>query len=211
MSRILKVLNQLEQAKPTRTAVADPDQTRSLADPGGVQGLARQRFRQRSFLWSLIAAIVAITLVCALHFTRRPHGLPNMVVKEKSPALVFKNPTAVAERTGVEEPGDFSPGEVGEVVEYEKVFRLFDRPSELPPSDPQPAKIDFSALERVGRQKIRLQAIVWSPKVAERKAVINEEIVWEGEVVEEFTIVAINIDEVILGRQGRLFRAILGQ
>jgi hypothetical protein len=69
----------------------------------------------------------------------------------------------------------------------------------------------FSAAERLRDNRLKIQAIAWSPVADERMAVINSHIVREGSSVEGFSVIAIRQDDVIVNEQGRLYRVVFGQ
>jgi type II secretory pathway component PulC len=54
---------------------------------------------------------------------------------------------------------------------------------------------------------IDLQAISWAESADRRIAVINNSVLHEGDSVEGYTVVKIRPDDVILRREGRMWRA----
>lgn len=88
-----------------------------------------------------------------------------------------------------------------------------------PTKSPPPASTEartsdearFSAAERLRDDRLKIQAIDWSPVADDRMAVINSHIVREGSSVEGFSVIAIRQDDVIVKEQGRLYRVVFGQ
>jgi hypothetical protein len=68
----------------------------------------------------------------------------------------------------------------------------------------------YDNADRLTDNRLKIQAIAWSPIPDERMAVINSHIVREGSSVEGFTVVAIRSDDVIVKEQGRLYRVVFG-
>ena len=54
---------------------------------------------------------------------------------------------------------------------------------------------------------IQLQAISWAQSAEKRIAVINNRVLHEGDSVEGYTVVKIRPDDVVLRRDGRMWRA----
>jgi hypothetical protein len=50
--------------------------------------------------------------------------------------------------------------------------------------------------------RLRVHAIAWSPQPADRMAVINNRVIYEGDSVEGFTVVAIRPDDVVVREKG---------
>jgi hypothetical protein len=70
-------------------------------------------------------------------------------------------------------------------------------------SDIQPDKIEIPQLNDPG---MKLQALTWSREPHKRIAVINNRILHEGEMVSAYLLVTINQDDVILGRDGKIWK-----
>jgi Type II secretion system protein B len=51
--------------------------------------------------------------------------------------------------------------------------------------------------------RLRVHAIAWSPKPADRMAVINSRVIYEGDSMEDFTVVAIRPDDVVVLEKGK--------
>jgi hypothetical protein len=51
--------------------------------------------------------------------------------------------------------------------------------------------------------RLRIHAIAWSPQPAERMAVINSRVIHEGDSVEDFTVVVIRPDDVVVREKGK--------
>jgi Type II secretion system protein B len=51
--------------------------------------------------------------------------------------------------------------------------------------------------------RLKVHAIAWSPKPAERMAVINSRVIYEGDSVDDFTILAIRPDDVVVREKGQ--------
>ncbi len=69
----------------------------------------------------------------------------------------------------------------------------------------------YAAADRLTDNRLKIQAIVWSPIPDERMAVINTHIVREGSSVEGFSVVAIRSDDVIVRENGRMYRVVFGK
>jgi hypothetical protein len=85
---------------------------------------------------------------------------------------------------------------------------------ELKPEPADTIKVNnetYAAAERLRDNRLKIQAIAWSPVSEERMAVINSLIVREGSSVEGFSVVAIRADDVIVKEQGRLYRVVFGR
>ncbi|MGD9007731.1 MAG: general secretion pathway protein GspB [Desulfobacteraceae bacterium] len=81
----------------------------------------------------------------------------------------------------------------------------------VPPADPKSANESaYANADRLTDNRLKIQAIAWSPVPDERMAVINSSIVREGGSVEGFTVVAIRSDDVIVREKGQLYRVIFG-
>jgi hypothetical protein len=48
-----------------------------------------------------------------------------------------------------------------------------------------------------------VHAIAWSPTPADRVAVINSHVIYEGDSVEDFVVIAIRPDDVVVREKGR--------
>jgi hypothetical protein len=58
---------------------------------------------------------------------------------------------------------------------------------------------------------LKVQAIAWSPIADERMAVINSKIVREGNSVDDYNIVTISPNEVVVRKGGQMWRAEFGR
>jgi hypothetical protein len=74
-----------------------------------------------------------------------------------------------------------------------------------------PTAPSHGVLERLTDGSLKVQAIVWSPTPQERMAVLNNQIVREGDAVDDFTVVAIGPDDVVVRKDGQMWRAIFGR
>lgn len=83
--------------------------------------------------------------------------------------------------------------------------------------EPPPPKRELSTssahgnLDRLNDGSLKVQAIAWSPVVEERMAVINSKIVREGSSVDDYTIITIDQDEVVVRKDGRMLRVLFGR
>jgi hypothetical protein len=164
--------------------------------------------------------MVPIAAVFVWYFTSKPVSQLRPVVGE--PASVRSNLLAgdSASGKGAPESGERSPTKIDDSPEFVESPRSFKPPTDpsfsVTNSEPVPIKhtpnekANSSECARVDSQRIRLQAIAWSPVALDRRAVINEEIVCEGETIAGMSIVAINVDDVVFNHQGRLFKALMG-
>jgi len=75
----------------------------------------------------------------------------------------------------------------------------------LPQKEPAEKKehMQIDRLEGVG---FKVQAISWSEIPEQRLAVINSQVLREGDAIEEYQIQRINPDDIILQRGGKAFR-----
>ncbi len=65
--------------------------------------------------------------------------------------------------------------------------------------------------ERIPEDRLKIQAIAWSPDPQDRMAVINNRILHEGESVDGYTILMIDEDQIIFNAEGRRWRAVFGR
>ena len=80
-----------------------------------------------------------------------------------------------------------------------------------PPAEPKSEDdAAYANADRLRDNRLKIQAIAWSPVPDERMAVINSRIVREGGSVEGFSVVAIRSDDVIVREKGQLYRVIFG-
>jgi hypothetical protein len=68
----------------------------------------------------------------------------------------------------------------------------------------------YANVRRLRGNRLKIQAIAWSPIPDERMSVINSHIVHEGDNVEGFTVVKIRSDDVIVREKGQLYRIVFG-
>jgi hypothetical protein len=84
-----------------------------------------------------------------------------------------------------------------------------DRPApkkEVRPSDA------YNSLSPLTDGRLKIQAIVWSDLHEDRMAVINTQIVYEGDSVAGFAVVAIRSDDVVVrGEGGAMHRVLFGR
>jgi hypothetical protein len=81
----------------------------------------------------------------------------------------------------------------------------------VPPADPKSGDdTAYANADRLMDNRLKIQAIAWSPIPDERMAVINSRIVREGGSVEGFSVVAIRSDDVIVREKGQLYRVLFG-
>ena len=65
-------------------------------------------------------------------------------------------------------------------------------------ADRSPSKDRYAGLPRFSDSKLKLQAIAWAHEASQRLAVINSRIVREGDSVDEYSIVQIRSEDVIV-------------
>ena len=65
-------------------------------------------------------------------------------------------------------------------------------------SNSQPPVDDYEKTPLLTDGRLRVHAIAWSPRTTERMAVINSRILHEGDSVEDFVIVVIRPDDVVV-------------
>lgn len=68
----------------------------------------------------------------------------------------------------------------------------------------------YANADRLMDNRLKIQAIAWSPVPDERMAVINSRIVREGGSVEGFSVIAIRSDDVIVKEKGQLYKVVFG-
>lgn len=79
------------------------------------------------------------------------------------------------------------------------------------PANPKPEDDSaYANADRLMDNRLKIQAIAWSPIPDECMAVINSRIVRVGGSVEGFSVVAIRSDDVIVRENGQLYRVIFG-
>lgn len=60
--------------------------------------------------------------------------------------------------------------------------------------------------------RLKVHAIAWSPKVEERMAVVNNRVIYEGDSVDGFVVVAIRPDDVVVREKERgLWKVVFGK
>jgi hypothetical protein len=59
--------------------------------------------------------------------------------------------------------------------------------------------------------RLKVQALAWSPVDEDRMAVINTRIVHEGDKVDDFVVLAIRADDVVVMEKGVVYRAVFGR
>jgi type II secretory pathway component PulC len=64
--------------------------------------------------------------------------------------------------------------------------------------------------ERIDDSKLKLQALAWSEDAARRMAVINDQIVHEGESVEDYQVIKIREEDVVIKGGGKSWRLEFG-
>lgn len=75
--------------------------------------------------------------------------------------------------------------------------------------DPQPNRL-FSQAARLTDGRLEVQAIVWSPVVEDRMAVINNQVIHQGNTVEGFSVVEIGQDQVLVKEGGQYYVVFFG-
>ena len=149
--------------------------------------------------------------------TRTPATGTMATVKPRMPDWVESDASTRADRSGraplSAEPVK-SPTATTRSGESKARRTISAPPSKSPPSAPADARASddarFSAAERLRDDRLKIQAIAWSPIADECMAVINSHIVHEGSTVEGFSVIAIRPDDVIVKEQGRLYRVVFG-
>ena len=199
MSRILKVLDNLEQEKSARPPTTGSDQNWNLPAARAPLALPKRPFAHWRLAWVWGLAMMSIVAVMVWYASSQPgSGLGPPLAGEPLPAKIDETPEFV-----VASPRYVKPPAVPSF----SATNSEDAPIRHG-SDENANSLEFT---RVDPQRIRLQAIAWSPVALDRRAVINEEIVCEGETIAGLSIVAINLDDVVFNQQGRLFKALLGR
>lgn len=87
-----------------------------------------------------------------------------------------------------------------------------------PPPEPKSGTAKKTATDRYENTpeltdgRLKVHAIAWSPKAEERMAVLNNRVVYEGDSVEDFTIVVIRLDDVVVREKEKgLWRVVFGR
>ncbi len=86
-----------------------------------------------------------------------------------------------------------------------------EKPSTRMPSAPAAPPATGMDAERLPEGRLKIQAIAWAPDAQERMAVINNRILREGESVEGYMVLKIAQDQILLGAEGRRWRAVFGR
>ncbi len=84
-------------------------------------------------------------------------------------------------------------------------------PLQTTPTGGSSGNASFGVLDRLADGSLKVQAIAWSPITDERMAVINSKIVREGNSVDDYTIVTIGQNEVVVRKGGQMWRAEFGR
>jgi hypothetical protein len=112
-----------------------------------------------------------------------PEGSP----RERAPLATPLDPTASA-------PEDQETGPEPELITSK---------------DPQSSGL-FSQAARLTDGRLEVQAIVWSPVAGDRMAVINNQIIHQGNTVEGFSVVEIGQDQVLVKEGGQYYVVYFG-
>lgn len=116
-----------------------------------------------------------------------PAGIPDSAIQRPSPesAPATEGPAIKEAREKVETPPTGSPA-----------------PPDAAPKSNAPADVyENTPLLTDGR--LRVHAIAWAPQPAERMAVINSRVLHEGDSVEDFVVVVIRPDDVVVREKGK--------
>jgi hypothetical protein len=130
---------------------------------------------------------------------KQSQQLPRMSARQKA----AKNPifTAAGKAESLPKPpSSKSRISSSQAAAHKKAVRSKTRATAaLPQKKTRPAvKQDSRSYRRLDESKLKLQAIAWSKKAAQRIAVINGHIVREGESVEGFSVTQIRQDDIIV-------------
>jgi hypothetical protein len=130
---------------------------------------------------------------------------------------VEQNPRKGMDVVGVEPPAEKSytppPPAAATRAPSSALLHRPQSPAGIPQTGSPPARQDQTPLdaERLPEGLLKIQAIAWAPDVQDRMAVINNRILHEGESVEGYTILAITEDQILLGAEGRRWKAVFGR
>lgn len=79
-------------------------------------------------------------------------------------------------------------------------------------SPPKPSQTASERqIDRLTDGSLKVQALAWSSLPDERMAVINSQIVREGATVDDYIVVRIREDDVVVRREGREYRVLIGR
>ncbi len=230
MSSILKALKKAEQNSSKKDLFSGltttPRRFYSPINPGGSENI----FHRYKRIWICFGAVLIVGFSCFLFFQldAKQHQEPPAY---KSPGVQAKkeikqekkasssSPVHVADTLpsrlkpeAIPEPKS-SPQPVPtqkpvlaneEIPEVEPDISLPEKTADLPviPKDETPTKEDIVEIKD---KEIKIQAISWSQTPEDRIAVINNKIVSEKDSIQEYRIVRINKDEIILSRSGKQY------
>ena len=75
-------------------------------------------------------------------------------------------------------------------------------PPDTAPKENSPADV-YSNTPLLTDGRLRVHAIAWAPQPAERMAVINSHILHEGDSVDDFAVMVIRPDDVVVREKGK--------
>lgn len=205
MSSILKALKKAEQESPGKAAwpILHP------ASPA--PGFAHRK-KKNLFYPRILALLVLITLVMGmaaafLFFKDSPQKSPSPSLP---PAKLPESPpkTDIKEEAHQIKPSEKPPGLKKESPEepptrQDTVQEIKPEPASAPMEKSTPVKKEPALLQDGA---LIIQAISWSKTPSDRVAVINNTVVSEGDTVQDYRILSIAPDEIILERSNRKFR-----
>lgn len=222
MSRILEALDQLERADSLECSKPEASQDTDLKASGPISQLPKTHGSRCNRIWILVA--VAAVSFGASFFWFYPHdktSVPNQgrnkkfseprhfVAEQMSPDSVDHQQMKTAPSILTEDPAATLPSSAIAKPDSRSASPTTLKPATMEVST-EPKGAASTPIKLIFAQKIRLQAIAWSPVAADRMAVINDEIVREGDSVEGLSVIAINIDDVLFNDRGHMQKAILG-
>jgi len=157
---------------------------------------------------------------------RQPPSPPETPVRETAatPPVQRRPPTVLAKETAQPTAASKTPVS-GEPRSEKRAAAIAAAPGQqpAPPQEPQRGTqlaARKQATPSAGRAyenaplltdgRLKVQALAWSPLAEDRMAVINTRIVHEGDKVEEFTVLVIGQDDVVVRLKGVVYRIPFG-
>ena len=222
MSRILKALNQLDQANrgraPQTQSVLNPNQEQGRDPSTHISGRTVIWIRSR-WIWIVAAVSLLVGIDIVFFQLQLPFSTTGGKPASGQPVTTPEGEYGLSAHQGVGPPHAFSARPSNQGLQQ----------ADVPPAKPRSSAgtISSSSSETAVPQavdlppspkadylydgRIKIQAIVWAPSRQDRMVVVNNHVAVEGDVVNGFSIVEIHRDGVLVKADGKLWTALLGR
>jgi hypothetical protein len=217
VSTILQALKRLEKERAVRTAPTQPAMLQSF-DTRQVlhRAAAFSWLRGKVLTWSVAALAISVGAIAWHLYSRSGPPGPQMPPPsthgvQQATVPSGARPQAVADATP---RAKSAPARDGRFASEDQWAAPVQPPVAPPAARAAPARQapgDYAGAERLTDERLTVQAIAWSTNADDRMAVINNRVVREGNVVDGFTIVAIEEQIIYVREGGRLWQVRFGQ